>query len=139
MDSRPLILKSVVASLLSQAVSELRTLLEAGDTLAIIERFYAPDVCVFENHVMARAGREACLKHEQKQLAKQPEPLRVVVKATAINDTDGVVFMEYTLRFTGPEDRPMRLDQVSVQRWHRGLISEERFYYEGVIDEGDDE
>jgi hypothetical protein len=32
----------------------------------------------------------------------------------------------------------MRVEQVSVQRWHRGLIIEERLYYEGVVDEGDE-
>ncbi len=127
-----------MTSPLSQAVTDLRRLLEAGDTLALIERFYASDVCVFENHVLARAGRDACLLYEREQLSKQVAPPTFVVKATAINETDGVVFIESTLRFTGPDARPMRLDQVSVQRWHRGLISEERFYYEGVIDEGDE-
>lgn len=127
-----------VAHDLHRWAGDVRALLEAGDTLTLIERFYAPDVCVFENRALARSGRDACLAYERKQLAKQPEPLRVRVQSMAVNAQDGVVFMEYTLRFMGPEQRPMRLEQVSVQRWHRDRIVEERFYYEGVVDEGDE-
>lgn len=123
---------------LHQAVAELCALLERGDTIAVIEKFYAPDACVFENRQLARGGRDACLEYERAQLTSQPEPPRFRVHATAVNATDGVVFLEYTLRFMGPEERPMRMEQVSVQQWHRGLIIAERFYYEGVIDEGDE-
>lgn len=119
-------------------MTELRALLERGETLLAIERFYAPDVCIFDNRTLARAGREACLVYEREQLAAQPEPPRFRFQSMAINEADGVVFLEYTLRFTGAEARPMRLEQVSVQHWHRGLIMEERLYYEGVIDEGDE-
>jgi hypothetical protein len=30
----------------------------------------------------------------------------------------------------------MRLEEVAAQRWSDGVISEERFYYEGIVDEG---
>lgn len=33
----------------------------------------------------------------------------------------------------------MRLDQVAVQTWAEGSITEERFYYLGLVDEGDEE
>lgn len=123
---------------LQQAVAELCALLSRGETLAVIERFYAPDVVVFENRTLARSGREACLRYEREQLGQQPEPPRFRFLSTAVNEVDGVVFLEYTLRFMGPDQRPMRLEQVSVQHWHRGLILEERHYYEGVVDEGEE-
>lgn len=124
---------------LLEQVGALLSLLEAGDTLAIIERLYAPDVCVFENHVLSRAGKQACLDFEREQLAAQKAPPTFKVHVHAVNEADGASFIEHTIRFTGPDGRPMRLEQVSVQRWHRGLIAEERFYYEGVIDEGDED
>lgn len=123
---------------LHQSVTDLCALLEAGDTLAVIERFYAPDACVFENRMLARSGRDTCLVYEREQLGKQPEPPRFRIQSLAINEADGVVFLEYVVRFMGPEQRPMRMEQVAVQQWHRGLIAEERFYYEGVVDEGDE-
>lgn len=123
---------------LRTAVGEWRQLLERGETLLAIERFYAPDVCIFDNRSLIRAGRETCLLYEREQLAAQPEPPRFRFRSMAINEADGVVFFEYTLRFVGADARPMRVEQVSVQRWHLGLITEERLYYEGVIDEGDE-
>jgi ketosteroid isomerase-like protein len=123
---------------LSTHVTDLLALLARADTLTLIERYYAPDVCVFENHVLARMGRDACLAHERKQLSKLQGPLQIKVHGHAINEVDGVVFIQSTLRFTGSDGRPMRLDEVAVQRWHRDLITEERFYYEGLIDEGDE-
>ena len=47
--------------------------------------------------------------------------------------------MEWVIRFVGEDARPMRLDEVAVQRWAGGRIVEERFYYEGLVDEGDEE
>ena len=112
-------------------------LIEQGQSLEAIERYYAEDVCVFENRRLARAGRDACLKFERKALAKQPEPPRCKVKGFAVNEVSGVAFIETRLRFYDDGGRPLRLEEVAVQRWESGHIIEERFYYEGVVDEGD--
>jgi ketosteroid isomerase-like protein len=113
-----------------------RSLLEAGRPLEAIERFYAPDICVFENRTLARAGRKKCLDHEREQLKSQPKPPEFRFRRTAIDEAAGVVFFEYVVRFAGPEGRPLRLEEVAVQDWNGGVITEERFYYEGVVDEG---
>ena len=54
-----------------------------------------------------------------------------------MNERDGVAFLEYVIRYTPRGGRPMRLEEVSVQAWECGRIVEERFYYEGLVDEGD--
>ena len=113
-------------------------LLERGAPLEAMERFYADDVCVFENRELARAGREQCLAHEREALARLPEPPRFKLHRHAINDAAQVAFIEYTLRFVSSSGRPMRIEQVSVQTWEGARISRERFYYEGVVDEGDE-
>jgi ketosteroid isomerase-like protein len=123
---------------LTQNVLTYRRLLENGRTVEAIERFYSPDVCVFENRQLARAGRDQCAEYERKQLAAQPEPPRFRFGKTAVDEKDGVAFLEYSIRFASPEGRPMRIDQVAVQHWEHGLIAHERFYYEGVVDEGDE-
>jgi ketosteroid isomerase-like protein len=114
-------------------------LCEQGATLEAITQFYAPDVVVFENHERARHGRAACLAFERDALAKLPEPARLKAKACAVNAHSGITFIEWVIRFVGVDGRPMRLEEVAVQRWSGGQISEERFYYEGVIDEGDED
>jgi ketosteroid isomerase-like protein len=122
---------------LSEYVRDYRILLERGETVAAIERYYAEDVCVFENRALARAGRAQCLSYEREQLAAQPRRPEFRVRHVAINEAEGVAFLEYVVRFTSGEGRPMRLEQVAVQRWDGPHISEERFYYDGFVDEGD--
>ena len=110
---------------------------ESGHTLEALERFYAEDVVVFENYERARVGRAACIEHERDALARQRQPSRLVAKAIAADEASGVSFVEWVIRFQGEDGRPMRLEEVAVQRWASGAIVEERFYYEGAIDEGD--
>jgi hypothetical protein len=56
-----------------------------------------------------------------------------------VDPQGGVAFVEWVIRFLGANGRPMRLDEVAVQRWVGDRIVEERFYYEGMIDEGDED
>ena len=118
-------------------LTELVRACEAGNTLDAIERFYAEDVVVFENYERARAGRRACVDYERAALAEQPRPPKLVARAFAADEAREVSFVEWVIRFEGQDGRPMRLEEVAVQRWSGGAIVEERFYYEGAIDEGE--
>ncbi len=125
-------------SQLEASVREFAQLLVKGRSLDAMERFYAPEVCVFENRQLARAGKAQCLNYERDALASQPEPPRFKLLRLAVNEDGGSAFLEYIVRFRAADGRPMRLEQVAVQTWESGLIVKERFYYEGVVDEGDE-
>jgi hypothetical protein len=122
---------------LADQLREFIALCEAGSTVQALERFYAEEVVVFENHERARAGRKACLEFEREAQTQAREPAQLKARSFASNETTSVTFIEWVIRFVSDEGRPMRLDEVAVQTWARGQIVEERFYYEGVIDEGD--
>lgn len=122
---------------LEARVGSFRKLLESGRTLQAIEEFYAEHALVFENRALVRTGREACLRYEKKALEALEAPPKFRVQRVAVNERDGVAFLEYLIRYTARGGRPMRLEEVSVQTWERGRIVEERFYYEGLVDEGD--
>ena len=122
---------------LPDQLREFVALCEAGSTLQAVERFFAEDVVVFENHERARAGRKACLAYEQEALGRASAPARLRARSTAANELMGVTFIEWVIHFVSEDGRPMRLDEVAVQKWAGGQIVEERFYYEGVVDEGD--
>lgn len=126
-------------STLQEAVARYLNLLESGQTAQAIEQFYDDEVVVFENRELARAGKRKCLEYERQQLAAQAAAPTFQVHAHAVNLETGDAFFEYTVRFTDGNGRAMRLAEVAVQRWARGKITEERFYYEGVVDEGDAE
>lgn len=110
---------------------------QAGRTLDAIDRFYADDVIVFENHERARVGKQACIEYEREALGAGANAPKLVCRASACDENGGVSFVEWVIRYQGADARPMRLEEVAVQRWSGGKIVEERFYYEGAIDEGD--
>lgn len=112
-------------------------LIEAGETVAAIERYYAEDAHVFENRRLARAGRDKCARHEREQLAAQPRPPSFKLTRRAFDEASETGFIELAVRFADPEGRPLLLEEVLVQRWARGKVERERYYYEGVVDEGD--
>jgi ketosteroid isomerase-like protein len=122
---------------LEKQVRSFVELVTSGRSVEAIETFYAEDVTVFENRELARAGREECAADERRHLASQPEPPRLRALHWAVNESDGVAFIEWLIRFTSSKGRPMRLEEVAVQKWENGRIVEERFYYEGFVDEGD--
>jgi ketosteroid isomerase-like protein len=124
---------------IAESVRAFVQLCEKGQTLEAIARFYAEDVVVFENHERARVGREACLTFEREAIARLKEPASLRANASAVDAQAGIAFIQWVIRFLGDEQRPMRLEEVAVQRWAGGRIVEERFFYEGMIDEGDEE
>ena len=71
-------------------------------------------------------------------MASQPDAPRFKLGSLAVNEVTGTAFLEYVVRFRSAEGRPVRLEEVAVQTWEEGLIVQERFYYEGVVDEGDE-
>ena len=124
---------------LRRRLDEFIGLVESGRSIEAMERFYAEDVMMFENRELSRAGREACISFEREQLAKTGKPHLKATKRAADPQT-GVSFIEWVVQFRSPSSgRPIRLEEVAVQKWSNGEIIEERFYYEGVIDQGDEE
>lgn len=118
-------------------VEQFVTMVEAGQGLPAMERFYAEDVVVFENREMARAGKRRCIEFEREQLSRVARPPQAKALKHACNERAQVSFVEWLIRFETESGRPMRIEEVAVQTWREGLIAEERFYYEGLVDEGD--
>ncbi|MFT3928511.1 MAG: nuclear transport factor 2 family protein [Myxococcales bacterium] len=123
---------------LSEHVQKFVELCEQGRTLQAMDAYYAEDVVVYENHERARTGRDECRAYEERAL-QQVRQSSLKARARAVEARDGVAFIEWLIRFVGDDGRPMRLEEVAVQRWAGGRIIEERFYYAGVIDEGDED
>ncbi|MEO8184880.1 MAG: nuclear transport factor 2 family protein [Deltaproteobacteria bacterium] len=125
-------------SLIEPKVRDFAELLRKGRALDAMESYYAPEITVFENRRLARAGKQQCLRYEREALANQPDPPRFKLGTLAVNEATGHAFLEYVVRFRSAEGRPVRLEEVAVQSWEAGQIVQERFYYEGVVDEGDE-
>ena len=79
------------------------------------------------------------LATEREALAQYPEPPLAKALATACDEATGRVFVEWLIRIKTQEGTFLRLEEVAVQRWAADRIVEERFYYQGMVDEGDDD
>lgn len=112
-------------------------LMESGASVEAMERYYAPDVVVFENRELSRAGRPQVVAFEREALASLREPANVKALRVAVDEDEGIAFIEWRIRFMSESGRPMLLEEVGVQSWEDGLIVSERFYYQGFVDEGD--
>ncbi len=120
----------------TEFVDDFVRLLSEGDTLTAIERYYADDVCVFENRALSRAGRQQCLEYERERLSTLQAKPQFKMHKRAMDADEGHVFLEYTVRYFETDGTAARLELVAVQTWERGKIVQERFYYEGVVIEG---
>lgn len=112
---------------------------ERGDTLTPLERYYADDVVVFENREMVATGKTQALARERANLEKLRGLPTFRCRDFAISKERECAFVEWTLRVHSKAGDELRVDEVCVYRFASGRIAEERHYFEGFVDEGDEE
>ena len=117
---------------LAEQFATLTHLIQSGQTLAAMERFYADDVTMQENENLPRVGKAGCLDHERRMLAGVTTMTAQLLNQ-AINDETGVVFSEWTYAFTDLSGQRFSLTEVSVQQWNKELIQTEKFYYNKIL------
>jgi len=122
---------------LEQKVQEFIRLFEAGRGLEALTRFCAPDVVMFENRELSRAGREQCLELEREALARLTGAPVMKALRYAVDESAGTAFIEWLIRVEPVGGDVHRLEEVAVQVWEDELLVSERHYYQGYIDEGD--
>jgi hypothetical protein len=117
---------------LNVLVQDLNGLIEAGQTIEAMERFYADAVTMQENQGRLRVGKVVCLAHE-KQMLEDVSSFKGVLLNQAINELNGVVFSEWQYDFLIKSGEKQRLIEVSVQQWRNGQIQTEKFYYNKIL------
>ncbi len=107
---------------------KLQDTIAAGDILGAMNTFYADDIAMQENANEPCVGLAANIEREKEFLAQVKEFKGYEVKSLGV-DGD-VALIEATMDFINQQDQPVRLEQVSVQRWSGGKVAHERFYYD---------
>ena len=116
---------------LAEQVATLTHLIQSGQTLAAMERFYADDVTMQENENLPRVGKAVCLNHERQMLSGTID-FKATLICQAINESINVVFSEWVYAFTELSGQRFSLREVSVQQWQNELIQSEKFYYNKI-------
>lgn len=114
---------------ITDRVESLKSHIEGGKILEAIDEFYDDDVEMRENNEPPTTGRAANRERESQFMAGVKEWHRTDWHATAVNEDEGVSFLEYGFEFTSTDDQLVTYEQVAVQRWKDGKIVSERFYH----------
>lgn len=134
-DELPSPLFQPLQSLIAQGFTPLQAsvdafirLVEAGQTVEAMERFYAEHASMQENAEAPRTGKPALIAHERAALASiarlQARCVRPVFTAG-----DRVV-LRWVFEIEDRKGRCVRFEELAYQRWEAGLIAEEQFFYD---------
>ena len=117
-------------------VAEYRFLFESGRNLEVVERFYDEHIIQIENAEQPVAGKEKLMEKERRMLEKVSW-LEQRISSLVVDDQDGVVMGEMSIRFDSPQWGKKKLEEAFVQKWKDGKIVHQRFYYSGFLDDQD--
>lgn len=103
-------------------------MVERGQFVEAIMKFYAPEATMQENLRSVRRGLPALVAHEKGVLAAF-ESVRVHPVDEYLVQGDRVV-IRWVFEFRSRDGRTFRMDELTWQLWQGDKIIEERFYYD---------
>jgi hypothetical protein len=114
---------------ISERVADLQDYINNGKILEAMSEFYSDAVSMQENSETPTVGLEANIEREKQFLSIVKQWNWTKWHAVAINEDDGVSFLEYSFEFINTDDQKVVYEQAVVQRWSDGKITSERFYH----------
>ena len=111
-----------------QRVGEFIGVVESGDHVGAIERFYTEDASMQENSAPPRVGLRTLIEHERAALARMKRIDTHRVK-TFLVDGDFVV-INWVFEVTDSAGVTRSLDELTLQEWRGDRVFHERFYYD---------
>lgn len=111
-----------------ETIEAFAKMVESGDHVGAIERFYAADASTRENMAEPLRGRDALAAKERKVLSSY-KSVATYRLSPILMDGDRVMF-HWRFEFT-PEEGPVRaLEEIALQTWRGEELIEERFFYD---------
>jgi ketosteroid isomerase-like protein len=103
-------------------------MVESGDYVGAIERFYDEDASMQENNETPRVGRATLVNGERQVMAAfRSITAQKVGPAVVDGDRVGIRWCFAFAPFEGP---PRTLEEIAWQRWRDERIVEEKFFYD---------
>ena len=111
-----------------ETVEAFVALVEAGDYVGAIEKFYAPDASTRENTGDPVIGRETLMAKERGVMAafRKIEAARL---GPSLIEGDTVA-ARWKFTFTGADGSVRVLEEIAWQAWRGDQLVEERFFYD---------
>ncbi len=108
-------------------LDEFIAVVESGDHVGAIERYYTEDASMQENAAAPRVGRDVLVAHERAAL----ERVKSVTSACIASIVEGDrVAINWVFVFIDHAGKTTRFDEVALQEWRGDRIFRERFFYD---------
>ncbi|HEU4555251.1 MAG TPA: hypothetical protein VFS25_20550 [Chitinophaga sp.] len=117
--------------MLQQQVQAYKQLLESGNTLAVIEQYYADDIYQQENDEETIRGRQRLLDLEKQSLERVLE-LVIRIPTLLVDEAQQLVMGEMMITFYHKTEGLKYLKEAFLQQWENGKIVRQQFYYRGI-------
>jgi ketosteroid isomerase-like protein len=101
---------------------------EAGRFVEAIERFYADEATMQENHRPPRVGKAALIANERKVIEGTRSVKARCLRPVFVNGDEVVV--RWLFEFEDRLGVIARIDELALQRWRGERIVQERFFYD---------
>jgi hypothetical protein len=112
----------------SNTIESFVQLVEGGNTLEAMVRYYAEHASMQENDTPPRVGKQALLKYEEAALASiasmKAKCIRPVFMAGEF------VVIRWLFEIKDRAGKTVRFDEMAHQRWEGELLVEEKFFYD---------
>ena len=109
-------------------VEAFAALVEAGDFVGAIERYYAPEASMQENNEAPRVGRDVLVAHEKQVLKAYPTVTARRLSPVQINGDE--VAIRWRFEMTSATGATRVLEEIAWQRWQSDRIVAEQFFYD---------
>ena len=103
-------------------------LVENGQTVEAMHRFYAEHATMRENMAAPRVGKSVLIKHEEDALASITSLKASCVRPNFISGD--VVVIRWIFEIHDKTGKTVRFEEIAYQRWEAELIAEEQFFYD---------
>ncbi len=111
-----------------EVITKFVEMVEAGQFVVAMERFYAAEAIAQENNESPRVGLPALIEHERKTLATFE---RIDARSVDAPLIDGdIVVIHWEFAFHHKSGAFLRLDELAWQQWRGDKLVAERFFYD---------
>lgn len=108
-------------------VEDFVAMIERGEFLEALDRFYAEDMTAQENNQPPRIGRKAQVANETAALKRMR--FDSIKAASWLVDGDRVA-INYVFEMTTEGGDRLRMDEIAYQLWRGDRIVSERYFYD---------
>ena len=127
-----------MAQSLLDAQQDILDMVQQGQFVEGMEKYYADDAVNIEPTGDTRRGKQAIIENEKNILEQVAAFHGVEVRSAGVGEDDGngngVTFAEYKITVDMKDGSKFNPDQVQVTRWEGGKAKEIKFYYNPDFD-----